>query len=61
MREFIKNPYAERIKKYGCTIRVTQGSGADKTVINERFITPKEIEASNERRDMNIKTMTHST
>ena len=55
MKKFIKNPYAKRIKEYGCTIRITNGSGAEKTIIEERVITPKEIEASNERRDMNLK------
>ena len=54
MRAFIKNPYAKRIKENGCTIRITHGSGAEKTIIKERVITPKEIEISNERRDKNL-------
>ena len=55
MRKFIKNPYAERIKEYGCTIRITHGSGADKKIIKERVVTAKEIEVSNECRDINLK------
>jgi hypothetical protein len=39
MREFIKNPYAERIKKNGCMIRVTRGEGSDKVIVEERIIT----------------------
>ena len=50
MRKFIKNPYAERISKNGCTIRVTRGHGADKVVVDERVVTPEEIAASNEKR-----------
>jgi hypothetical protein len=55
MKKFIKNPYAGRIKENGCIIRVTHGSGAEKTIIRERFVTPEEIETSNERRDLNLK------
>jgi len=51
MRKFIKNPYAERIRKNGCMIRVTRGEGADRVIVEERIITPEEIAASNERRD----------
>jgi hypothetical protein len=51
MRKFIKNPYAERIKKNGCMIRITRGEGSNKVIVEERIITPKEIEISNERRD----------
>jgi hypothetical protein len=54
MKNYTKNPYAERIKEYGCTIRVTHGSGVNKKIINERVVTPKEIEVSNERREMNL-------
>jgi len=54
MREFIKNPYAERIRKHGCTIRVTRGSGEDMVIIKERVITPEEIETSNERRNLKM-------
>ena len=50
MRKFIKNPYAERIRKNGCVIRVTRGEGADKVIVKERVVTPEEIQASNERR-----------
>jgi hypothetical protein len=51
MKKFIKNPYAERIRKNGCMIRVTRGEGSDKVIVEERIITPEEIEISNERRD----------
>ena len=51
MRKFVKNPYAERIRKNGCMIRITRGEGADKLILEERVITPEEIAASNERRD----------
>ena len=52
MREFIKNPYAERIKKHGCSIRITCGNGEDIIIIEERVVTPKEIEESNKRRNL---------
>ena len=55
MRNFIKNPYAERIKEQGCTIRITHGNGADKKIIKEYVVTTKEIEASNELREINLK------
>ena len=51
MRKFIKNPYAERIRKNGCMIRVTRGEGTDKVIVEERTITPEEIKSSNQRRD----------
>jgi hypothetical protein len=51
MKKFIKNPYAERIRKNGCMIRITRGEGADKVIVEERIITLEEIAASNERRD----------
>jgi hypothetical protein len=54
MRKFIKNPYAERIRKNGCMIRVTRGEGSDKVIVEERIITPEEIEISNERRNTNL-------
>ena len=57
MKKYIKNPYAERtasIRENGCTIRVTRGEGADKIVVEERTITPREIQLSNEQRDMNL-------
>jgi len=52
MREFIKNPYAERIKKLGCSIRITRGNGEDMVIIEERVITQEEIEVSNKRRNL---------
>jgi hypothetical protein len=54
MRKFIKNPYAERIRQNGCTIRVTRGEGADKIVVEERIVTPEEIEALNRCRDSTL-------
>jgi len=54
MREFIKNPYAERIRKNGCSIRVTRGEGDNRVIVSERFVTPEEIEASNNRREKNL-------
>jgi hypothetical protein len=51
MRKFIKNPYAERIRKNGCMIRVTRGEGSDKVIVEERIITPEDIEISNEQRN----------
>ncbi|MCL2633201.1 MAG: hypothetical protein FWD34_01665 [Oscillospiraceae bacterium] len=51
MRKFIKNPYAERIRKNGCTIRITRGEGTDKVIVEERVVTPEEIAVSNAKRD----------
>jgi len=55
MRKFIKNPYAERIRQNGCVIRITSGDGAAKVIVEERIVTPDEIQASNERRDANLR------
>ena len=58
MKQYIKNPYAERaksIRENGCTIRITRGEGADKIIVEERTVTPREIQLSNERREMNLK------
>ena len=54
MKEFIKNPYAERIKKHGCSIRITRGNGENIVIIEERVVTPEEIEASNKRRNLTL-------
>jgi hypothetical protein len=35
MKAFTKNPYAKRIKENGCIIRITHGSGVEKTIIKE--------------------------
>ena len=56
MRAFIKNPYAERIRKQGCSIRITRGNGENRVVIEERVVTPEEIKASNERRNLETDT-----
>ena len=58
MKKYIKNPYAERtanIRENGCTIRITRGDGADKEIVEERTVTPREIQLSNERRDVNMR------
>jgi hypothetical protein len=51
MRKFVKNPYAERIRQNGCTIRVTRGDGDARVTVEERVVTPEEVRASNEQRD----------
>jgi hypothetical protein len=48
-----KNPFAKRIKKYGCKITVTRGEGEDKKIVREYFRTPEEIAESVERRKSN--------
>ena len=51
MKKYIKNPYAERLRKNGCTIRVTRGEGDNKVIVEERIVTPEEIALLNEHRD----------
>ena len=56
MKRYIRNSdIAERLEKNGCTIRVTSGEGIKKTILEERFVTPEEIAASNERREENLR------
>jgi hypothetical protein len=43
MRKFRKNPYAENLRKNGCGVRVTRGDGDSMEIVQEYFVSPKQI------------------
>ena len=52
MRTFKKNTErAKRIRENGCRIMVTRKEGGKEVVVEDYYVTPEEIAASNERRD----------
>jgi len=56
MRTFKKNKErAERLRKNGCKVIITRNENGKETVVEDYFITPEEITASNERRKTILK------
>jgi len=52
MRNFKKNTErAERLRENGCRVMVTRNESGKEVVVEDYFVTPEEIVASNERRD----------
>jgi len=42
---------AERLRKNGCRIRVTEGEGENEKVVEEFFVSPEEIQAQTRLRE----------
>ena len=56
MRTFKKNrERAERLQKNGCRVMVTRKENGEEDVVEDYFVTPEEIAASNERRNAFLK------
>jgi hypothetical protein len=53
--KYIKNPYAERLRKNGCKITVTRGEGENKVIVREHYVTPEEIAEENAQRNAILK------
>ena len=50
MKRYIKNPFAEHLKRHGCKVQITSGEGENEKVVEEYFVTPQEIMDDNKRR-----------
>jgi hypothetical protein len=51
MKKFIKNPYAESLRKNGCRITVTSGEGENKKIVEQYFVSPEQIAEENAQRE----------
>ena len=52
-KAFRKPEFAERLRKNGYTVQITNGDGDDKKVVDEYFVSPEEVEAYDKRRKNN--------
>jgi hypothetical protein len=43
-----RNHLAEPLRKNGCKVTVTRGEGAEKVIVEEYFVSPKEIAKESE-------------
>ena len=56
LSKFFRNTErAQRLRENGCRIMVTRKVDGKEVVVEERFVTPEEIAALNERRDKILK------
>jgi hypothetical protein len=49
-KAFRNTERARRLKENGCRIIVTRGEGDDQVIVEERFVTPEEIQSHDLRR-----------
>ena len=50
----VRNPQlAERLRKNGYKVEITNGEGSDRKVVDEYFVTPEEVMAYDARRTSN--------